>query len=107
MTILPIMALGKKPTVKLGILGRYILTSFILVLFFMWSLSLLRTNSVSTYAIDSGGVVESTERNTVPFHVGLNLRLPKQNELSKSLDKRNLLPPRNMDCLGPILFCCM
>lgn len=97
MTTLPRMALGKKPPVKVGTLGRYLLTAIVLFLFFLWSLSLLRTDLISTYATDSGDVVESTKRGIVPFHIGRNLGLPKQNELSKSLGERNQLPPKNMD----------
>ncbi|KAL2493757.1 beta-1 [Forsythia ovata] len=60
---------------------------------------LLRTNSIADLSFTSSDETDvslgSTRRSTKV--INKNLKLPKQNELSISLEKRNQMPPRNFD----------
>lgn len=90
------MSLSKKPPVKVGMFGRFILVVVILISLVVWSVSLIRSNFDLSYAIGSDdNVDENIDR--VSLSKGGSVMLPKQNKLSKLLEDRNLLPPRNLD----------
>ncbi|XP_057526951.1 alpha-1,6-mannosyl-glycoprotein 2-beta-N-acetylglucosaminyltransferase [Amaranthus tricolor] len=91
------MALNKKQSVKLGIFGRLFCIFVVLVIFLLWSVSLIRTDSESNYASGSDENAVHEHKKSVSFVKHRNLKMPKQNELSKSLEERNGLPPRNVD----------
>lgn len=62
----------------------------------LWPVSLIRTNSVTNYATGSDENVYK-ELPLASFHRRRNIEFSKQNELLKSLEERNHLPPRNLD----------
>ncbi|KAM7503777.1 hypothetical protein LguiB_002681 [Lonicera macranthoides] len=84
------MPLVNKPRIKDSALRRFLSVVLITLLGVFLLIFLLRTTNSST---DLGN--EYVDENEV--EVSLKSNLPKQNELSKLLDKLNKLPPRNMD----------
>ncbi|KAL9253809.1 Alpha-1,6-mannosyl-glycoprotein 2-beta-N-acetylglucosaminyltransferase-like protein [Drosera capensis] len=82
MSVLMGASSAMKTQVKNGRFVRFALILVALVVLFMFaSLSLLRTNAPPSYATDS-------DEGRI---------FPKQNQLSKMLEERNKLPPRNLD----------
>ncbi|KAK9663968.1 hypothetical protein RND81_14G009900 [Saponaria officinalis] len=92
MSVLQTMALNKKSAVKLGSFGRFILVSGGLITLIIWSLSLIRNDSES---INTNGFAEDIH--SVTLVEGRKTGFPVQNALSRSLEERNQLPPRNLD----------
>lgn len=96
MSVSAAMAPSKKVPVKVSSFGRFVLLSVIVTSLVLLSVSLIRTNSASNYATGSNENVHEHIK-SAPLHKRRNIKLPKQNELSKSLEERNSLPPRNLD----------
>ncbi|XP_010689273.2 alpha-1,6-mannosyl-glycoprotein 2-beta-N-acetylglucosaminyltransferase [Beta vulgaris subsp. vulgaris] len=96
MSVSAAMAPIKKPSVKVGKFVRFILISVILISVLLWSVSLIRTNFGTNYATGSDENVYK-QLPLASFHRRRNIEFPKQNELSKYLEERNRLPPRNLD----------
>ncbi|KNA16686.1 hypothetical protein SOVF_086880 [Spinacia oleracea] len=89
------MAPGRKSQVKVGSFGRFVLVSVIVTSLILLSVSLIRTNSASNYASESNESINGPIH-SANFH-NRRVKLPEQNVLSKSLEERNGLPPRNLD----------
>lgn len=92
------MASSKKARFKGGALRRLLSLVVITLLGVLLLIFYLKTNSVSNFVKKSTDEVDEDFNLTYqysPFRENINL--PKQNELSVSLEKRNRLPPRNID----------
>lgn len=89
----------RKPRIKDVAFRRLLSVVLITLSGVLLLVMVLRTNSVSdlsfTYSDDTDASFGATRRSTKV--VGENLKLLKQNELSISLEKRNQMPPRNLD----------
>ncbi|GAB4859330.1 Alpha-1,6-mannosyl-glycoprotein 2-beta-N-acetylglucosaminyltransferase [Ancistrocladus abbreviatus] len=99
MAFVPLMANTKKPHIKNGSFCRFIFALVLVVLLFVCvSFSSFRTssspNSESRYDENGHELLSSV---SALIRLTKNLKLPKQNQLSKFLDERNQLPPRNLD----------
>ncbi|KAA8524867.1 hypothetical protein F0562_011290 [Nyssa sinensis] len=86
------MASNKKPRLKDGALRRFLSVVLITLLGVVLLIFLLRTNPDSN--LDQYSTDDDQSSNFSNFG---KLNLPKQNDFSIFLEKRNLLPPRNLD----------
>ncbi|XP_074285084.1 alpha-1,6-mannosyl-glycoprotein 2-beta-N-acetylglucosaminyltransferase [Silene latifolia] len=86
MSVVQSMALSKKSSIKVGGFGRFMLVFGVLIILVIWSISLIRTDEQVHEDIHS-----------VSLHNAVETGLPEQNELSRLLEGRNQLIPRNVD----------
>lgn len=92
------MAPSKKSRFKESAFRRLLSVVLITLLGVVLLIFLLKTNSASSFATqDSGESSEDQYLNLNYSFVSEKLNLPKQTELSIQLEKRNHLPPRNID----------
>lgn len=89
------MATNKKPNFKVAALRRLLSVVFITLLGVLLLIFLLGTNSTSNFLSPSLDEIEELSYNYSDSREKLGL--PNQNKLSVHLEKRNLLPPRNLD----------
>jgi alpha-1,6-mannosyl-glycoprotein beta-1,2-N-acetylglucosaminyltransferase len=89
------MATNKKPNFKVAALRRLLSVVFITLLGVLLLIFLLRTNSTSDFVSPSLDEIDELSYNYSDSREKLGL--PKQNKLSVHLEKRNQLPPRNLD----------
>ncbi|KAI5683042.1 hypothetical protein M9H77_04270 [Catharanthus roseus] len=92
------MASSRKSRIKDAAFRRLVSVVLIILLGAFLILFLLRTCSVSSFLTRYAFESEQTFQITFNYtHITEKLNLPKQNELSILLEKRNQLPPRNLD----------
>ncbi|GMH12563.1 hypothetical protein Nepgr_014404 [Nepenthes gracilis] len=93
------MAPTKKPHIQKGRFFRFtfVFVAVILLLIFLLS-SVFGTNLLPNYAAESDeDNREQINSTSILTPLTKNMKLPRQNELSKHLEARNNLPPRNLD----------
>lgn len=88
----------KKPRIRDGALRRFLYVAFVTFLGIFLLVFLVGTNSSRDLLIkDSAGIDSSSQLSSNYFNSSGRINLPKQNEMSIFLDKKNRLPPRNLD----------
>ncbi|GAB4851922.1 Alpha-1,6-mannosyl-glycoprotein 2-beta-N-acetylglucosaminyltransferase [Ancistrocladus abbreviatus] len=90
------MATSNKPHIKNGGFGRSMLALAVILLFVYVSFTFFSplSTSLTTYDVDAQEQISLVS--TLPRQTKY-LKLAKQNQLSKTLEERNQLPPRNLD----------
>lgn len=94
------MASLRRSRLKDAAFRRFLSVFVIILLGFLLLVFLVRINSIPNLVTHHSYSITDDDDIGLNYNlslIGANLILPKQNELSISLEKRNSLPPRNMD----------
>lgn len=90
--------MNKKPRIKDGAHHRCSSLILVTLLGVIFLIALIRSSGVSHEVSQNAIEINSNTKLTTDFtQLGTEINLPKQNELSAFLEKRNQLPPKNSD----------